>query len=34
MKYEFDVVRENARPVHVRGDDELFPFYYEYRDEE
>jgi hypothetical protein len=32
VKYEFDVMREGARPVHVRGDDELFPFYYEHRD--
>jgi len=31
MKYEFDVIRQSARPVHVGGDDELFPFYYEHR---
>jgi hypothetical protein len=30
VKYEFDVMRENATPVHVRDDDELFPFYYEH----
>ncbi len=34
VKYEFDVMREGARPVHVRGDDELFPFYYEHTDGE
>lgn len=32
VKYEFDVMREGARPVHVRDDDELFPFYYEHSD--
>lgn len=30
IKYELDVKRERATPVHVRGDDNMFPFYYEY----
>lgn len=30
VRYEFEVMRENATPVHVRDDDELFPFYYEH----
>ncbi len=32
IKYEFEAVRRRATPVHVRGDDEMFPFYYEYSD--
>lgn len=32
VKYEFEVTRERAIPVHVRGDDEMFPFYYEHPD--
>lgn len=30
VKYEFEVTRERAIPVHVRGNDEMFPFYYEH----
>lgn len=29
IKYEIDMRRERAIPVHIRGDDEMFPFYYE-----
>lgn len=32
IKYEFEVTRARATPVHVRGDDDLFPFYYEHSD--
>jgi len=30
IKYEFEMRRTRATPVHVRGDDEMFPFYYEH----
>lgn len=33
VKYEFEVLRRRATPVHVRGDDEMFPFYYEHSEE-
>ncbi len=33
IKYEFEAVRRRATPVHVRGDDEMYPFFYEYSDE-
>lgn len=33
VKYEFEAVRRRATPVHLRGDDEMFPFYYEYSEE-
>lgn len=29
LKYEFEMRRKRAVPVHVRDDDEMFPFYYE-----
>jgi len=29
IKYEIDMRRERAIPVHVRGDDEMYPFYYQ-----
>lgn len=29
IRYEFEMMREQATPVHVRGDDDMFPFYYE-----
>jgi pyoverdine/dityrosine biosynthesis protein Dit1 len=32
VKYEFEMMRERATPVHVRDDDELFPFYYQHPD--
>lgn len=32
IRYEFEMVRERATPVHVRGDDDMFPFYYEQSD--
>lgn len=33
IKYEFEVARRRATPVHVRGDDEMYPFYYEYSEQ-
>jgi hypothetical protein len=30
IKYELEVTRDRATPVHVRGDDEMSPFYYEH----
>ncbi len=33
IRYEFEMMRERATPVHVRGDDDMFPFYYEQSDE-
>lgn len=30
IKYELEMKRDRATPVHVRGDDEMFPFYYEH----
>lgn len=33
IKYEFEVARARATPVHVRGDDDMFPFYYEHSEE-
>ncbi len=30
IKYEFEAARRRATPVHLRGDDEMYPFYYEY----
>ncbi len=30
LKYEFEVRRNRAVPVHLRGEDEMFPFYYEH----
>ncbi|MDQ6778667.1 MAG: isocyanide synthase family protein [Actinomycetota bacterium] len=32
VKYEFEVTRARATPVHVRGEDEMFAFYYEHSD--
>lgn len=33
VRYEFEMMRERATPVHVRGDDDMFPFYYEQSDD-
>lgn len=33
IKYEFEVTRERSVPVHVRGDDDMFAFYYEHSDD-
>jgi pyoverdine/dityrosine biosynthesis protein Dit1 len=33
VKYEFEVTRARATPVHVRGEDEMFAFYYEHSEE-
>ncbi len=33
IKYEFEAARRRATPVHLRGDDEMYPFYYEYSEE-
>jgi pyoverdine/dityrosine biosynthesis protein Dit1 len=33
IKYEFEAARRRATPVHLRGDDEMFPFYYEHSEQ-
>lgn len=33
VRYEFEMVRERATPVHVLGDDGMFAFYYEQPDD-
>jgi pyoverdine/dityrosine biosynthesis protein Dit1 len=32
IKYQFEVTRARATPVHVRGEDDMFAFYYEQSD--